>query len=268
MTPPKHLVTGATNGIGRFTALQLAARGALVLVHGRTEARAREAVAWLLARRRGDFVPVWGDFGSLTEVRGLADQVIALAPVLDVLINNAGVFLPERQVSADGHELTLQVNHLAPFLLTLKLRDALRAAPEARVVTVSSMAHSSGRVDLADLEGERGYDGYRAYAQTKLLNIHFTHELARRFSGTRVTTSVLHPGVIGTKLLWAGFPLAGAPAETGARTTVYCATAPNLTTGRYYVDAKEARCAAHATDVELERTLWELSERLVGEPWT
>lgn len=166
----------------------------------------------------------------------------------------------------DGLELTLQVNHLAPFLLTWLLRDALVAAPQGRVVNVSSVAHSRGRVDLGDLGMERRYDGYGAYAASKLLNVHFTHELARRLAGTRATTYALHPGVITTKLLKAGFNMAGGSVESGARTSVFCATDPSLAqvSGRYYSDGREVACSAHATNEPLEADLWAVSERLVG----
>jgi NAD(P)-dependent dehydrogenase (short-subunit alcohol dehydrogenase family) len=269
MTNPTHLVTGATDGIGLATAAALSRLGARVLVHGRTEARAGEAVARLEAEAPGPFVPVWGDYARLDEVRALVGQVLAAAPTLDVLLNNAGLFSTERRLSADGHELTFQVNHLAPFLLTLGLKGAVLAAPQGRVVNVSSAAHQKGRVDLDDLESARAFDAYRVYAASKLLTLHFTHELARRLQGTRATTSALHPGVITTKLLLTGFKVTGATVEDGARTSVYCATSPELATvsGRYYSDAREARVAPQASQPELEAALWALSERLVGASW-
>jgi NAD(P)-dependent dehydrogenase (short-subunit alcohol dehydrogenase family) len=208
---------------------------------------------------------VWGDFSRLAEVRALAAQVQKEAPVLDVLVNNAGVFMKERTITADGYETTLQVNHLAPFLLTGLLLPQLKAAPQGRVVNVSSMAHARGRVTLDDLQGAKSYDGYGAYALSKLLNVHFTHELARRLEGTKVTTYSLHPGVITTKLLQTGFGMGGADLETGARTSVYCATAPELAkvTGRYYSNAREASAAPQADDAELEKKLWDVSQQLV-----
>jgi NAD(P)-dependent dehydrogenase (short-subunit alcohol dehydrogenase family) len=265
MTTPTHLVTGATDGIGLATGQELAKRGARVLVHGRTERKATAAAAHV----GHGAVPVWGDLSKLAEVRALAEQVLAVAPTLDVLVNNAGVFLQERALSADGFELTFHVNHLAPFLLTTLLRGALTAAPQGRVVTVSSIAHQRGRVDLKDLGAEAHFDGYGQYALSKLLNIHFTHELARRLSGTRVTAAALHPGVITTKLLKAGFNMAGASVEAGARTSVFCATDPGLAelTGRYFSDSREVPCAPHANNPQLERDLWALSEKLVGAAW-
>lgn len=260
------LVTGATDGIGLETARQLASRGARVLVHGRTEAKARAACQTLAARGTATATPVWGDLSRFAETRALAAQVLSEAPALDALVNNAGVFMNERVLSDDGHELTFQVNHLAPFLLTALLRPALEAAPQGRVVTVSSIAHARGRVQLDDLDSARGFDGYRAYAASKLMNVYFTHELARRLAGTKVTAYALHPGVITTKLLQAGFGMAGASVEAGARTSVYCATEPSLATvsGRYYADAREGVAAPHSNDPALEAELWRRSETLVA----
>jgi NAD(P)-dependent dehydrogenase (short-subunit alcohol dehydrogenase family) len=261
-----HLVTGATDGIGLQTAIELAKKGARVLVHGRTEQKARLAAGSVKSQvPKAEVVPVWGDLSRLAEVRALAAQVQREAPVLDVLVNNAGVFMKERTLTPDGYETTLQVNHLAPFLLTELLLPQLKAAPQGRVVNVSSMAHARGRVTLDDLQSAKSYDGYGAYALSKLLNVHFTHELARRLEGTKVTTYVLHPGVIGTKLLRTGFGMGGGDLESGARTSVYCATAPELAavTGRYYSDARETSPAAHADKPELEKKLWDLSQQLV-----
>jgi NAD(P)-dependent dehydrogenase (short-subunit alcohol dehydrogenase family) len=266
MSLRNHLVTGATDGIGLETAAELARRGARVLVHGRTEAKARAAVKALAARGQAALVPVWGDLGELHQVRALAEQVRQEAAVLDVLLNNAGVFLQERQLSADGHELTFAVNHLSHFLLTHLLWPNLRAAPQGRVVNVASGVHASGEVRLDDLELTKGYSGYGAYAASKLMNVLFTHELTRRLGGTAVTTSALHPGVINTKLLREGFGASGAAVAEGARTSVYCALAPELAqvTGRYYSGGREVPCAARANDPALERALYEKSCVLTG----
>jgi NAD(P)-dependent dehydrogenase (short-subunit alcohol dehydrogenase family) len=183
-----------------------------------------------------------------------------------VLVNNAGAFFTERTETSDGFEATFQVNHLAPFLLTELLMPQLRAADAARVVNVSSMAHARGRVDLNDLDSKRRYEGYSAYALSKLLNVHFTHELARRLTGTHITANALHPGVITTKLLRTGFAMEGASLESGARTSVYCATAPELAnvSGKYFSDSRQARCAPHALDARLEAELWAVSARRAG----
>ena len=258
------LVTGATDGIGRQTALELAKNHRFrVLVHGRTEAK---AVAACTALGLDSVSPVWGDFAVLAQVRGLAEQVLEAAGVLDVLINNAGVFMKERVLTGDGHETTFQVNHLAPFLLTHGVMAALKAAPVARVVNVSSVAHQRGRVDLKDLSAEQRFDAFSAYSNSKLMNVYFTHELVRRLSKTAITTSALHPGVVSTKLLKFGWGASGASLAAGAKTSVYCATSPSLAgvTGRYYSDSKETQAAAHATDSKLEKALYLESCRLLA----
>jgi NAD(P)-dependent dehydrogenase (short-subunit alcohol dehydrogenase family) len=266
-TPTIMLVTGASDGIGFETALQLAAQGATVLAHARNEAKAHDTVKRLTEAGVRSARPVWGDLSSMAQVRALATQVKAAAPALDALVNNAGVFMTDEQRSGDGFELTFAVNHFAPLLLTHELLPALEAAPAARVVNVSSVAHQRGRVAVDDLPAPRRFDGYGAYAASKLLNVSFTHELARRLGakGSRVTTYALHPGVITTKLLQKGFGMGGASVASGARTSVFCATSPQVgASGTYYSDSREVPCAAHANDPALERALYEKSCALVG----
>src|SRR5581483_5960687 len=179
-----HLVTGASDGIGKQTALELSRRGIRVLVHGRSEARAAQAVKDLqAANRQGDFQPVWGDFASMKDVEAMAARVLEAEKALDVLINNAGIFAKRREVTADGFELTMAVNHFAHVLLTHRLMPLLKAAAQGRVVNVSSGVHQSGRVDLDDLALSRGWSGTGAYASSKLANVLFTAELARRLKG-------------------------------------------------------------------------------------
>lgn len=258
------LVTGATDGIGRQTALELLkSHGFHVLLHGRTEPK---AVAACEALGGSNLTPVWGDFEELGQVRALAQQVVSAAPSLDVVVNNAGVFMKSRRVTSDGYEMTFQVNHLAPFALTHGVLPALKAAGAARVVNVSSMTHQRGKVDLKDLNSEQRFDGYSAYSSSKLMNIFFTHELARRLAGTGITTSALHPGVVSTKLLQTGWGTSGASLAAGAKTSVFCATAPELegVSGKYYSDAREVPCAPNATDPKLEKLLYLESCRLLA----
>lgn len=261
------IVTGATEGIGFYTALDLAKAGFAVGVHGRNEAKAAKACAALKDQvPRGEFVPLWGDLSSLSQVRTLAKQAAEKFPRLDVLVNNAGVFMNERVLTGDGLETTMAVNHFAPFLLTALLRPALERAPAARVVNVSSMAHGNGRVDLKDLNFDKRYDGYAAYSASKAANVLFTHALARRLEGTQVTTHALHPGVISTKLLHQGFGAGGARTESGSKTSVYVATAKELAgkTGLYFSDAREVPCGKHVNDRALEEGLWEASVKATG----
>ncbi len=252
---PIILVTGATDGIGRQTALELARKGAHVLVHGRNEKKARAAVEAL--RNAGSVEPVVGDLSSLAEVRALARTIRDV----DVVVHNAGVFMNRRETSADGLELTFAVNHLAPFVLTHELLPILRSKPEARVVVVASMAHSGGRIDFGDLQLEREYDGYRAYATSKLMNVMFAYDLARRLRGTKIAVNALHPGVISTKLLHTGFGAGGASLEQGARTSVHVATDPALAgvTGKYFSDAREASSSRASHDERVQRELYRVS---------
>jgi NAD(P)-dependent dehydrogenase (short-subunit alcohol dehydrogenase family) len=260
------LVTGATDGIGHETARQLGALGWHVLVHGRNEAKARRA-AEALAKTgsTGSYAPVWGDLSRMREVVGLARQTLMRVPTLDVLVNNAGVSVGKRTVTEDGFELTMAVNHFAHFLLTHRLLDALRAARAGRVVTVSSMTHSSGRIDLDDLALAKHFDGYSAYATSKLANILFTIALARRLASSAVTANCCHPGVISTKLLHSRFGMGGAPVERGARTSVYLASSPDVAniSGKHFDDCREKTPARVARDAKLAESLWDATERML-----
>jgi len=261
------LVTGATDGIGRETARQLVARGLHVLVHGRSESKAVQHADELSRETHGaQATPVWGDLSSMREVVALAQQVQARASALDVLINNAGVYEKRRHLTVDGFERTMAVNHFAPYLLTRLVGPLLSAAPAGRVVTVSSIAHQSGDLELGDLTFARGYDGYEAYAASKLANILFTRALARRLEGGKVTANALHPGVIDTKLLHAGFAIKGASVQQGARTSVYLANTDEVAgvSGKYFVDCREATPSRAACDDRLAEELWAESGRLLA----
>lgn len=263
MTRPTYLVTGATDGIGRQTALNLARHGARVLVHGRNRGRAQATVAELRAAADlPELIPVTGDFSSLAQVRQLAREIRSGTGRLDAIVHNAGVYMKSRVLTEDGLETTFQVNHLAPFLLTHLLLDHL--APAARIVVVSSVAHQGGYVDFSNLQGEKLFDGYSAYALSKLANLLFTVELAERLHGTSLTVNALHPGVISTKLLRAGFNMEGVDVERGARTSTYLTTSPEVegVTGRYFMDCKTTACSLYVGDSALRERFWDTSETL------
>jgi NAD(P)-dependent dehydrogenase (short-subunit alcohol dehydrogenase family) len=258
------LVTGATDGIGYETARQLAALKWRVLVHGRNTEKAAAAAEHIARSERDALVePVAADLSRMTEVVSLAASVRKLAPALDVLINNAGVYVSKRYITQDRLEQTMAVNHFAPFLLTRHLLTTMQRAPEGRIVTVSSAAHSSGRIDVNDLTFAAGYAGYRAYGASKLANVLFTAALARRLTGTSVTANAVHPGVIATKLLRAGWGAGGAPATNGARTSVYLATSTDVAgvSGKYFVDCRAVAPSRDARDEALAEALWQTTEK-------
>ena len=198
MTGKTVLVTGGTGGIGKATALGLATMGARLAITGRDRGRAEDAAREIRAAGGGQVDVFVADLSSQSEVRRLADEVLQRLSRIDVLVNNVGGYWNTRHVTADGLERTFALNHLAPFLLTNLLLDRLKQSAPARVVTVSSNAQAMGRIDFDDLQGERSYSGARAYNQSKLANVLFTYELARRLQATSVTANALHPGVVST----------------------------------------------------------------------
>ncbi len=262
------LVTGATDGIGKQTALELARMGAAVIVHGRTAVKAqaaRDELAETSGNSQIEYVSA--DLSSLAEVRALAEAVNNSHSRLDALINNAGVMIRKRTLTTDGLEATFSINHLSHFLLTNLLLDRLKASAPSRVITVSSTLHRSGKLDFDNLQGEKHYDGRAAYCLSKLANVMFSHELAARLAGTGVTSNSLHPGVIATKLLNVSFGDGGGDSvERGAETPVYLATSPEVggITGGYFVRKQIAESAPAAHDSALRQRLWQISEQLTA----
>jgi NAD(P)-dependent dehydrogenase (short-subunit alcohol dehydrogenase family) len=210
--------------------------------------------------------PFVADLSSLAQIRRLAAEVHSRTASLHGIVQNAGVFVRDRRVSDDGLELTFAVNHLAPFLLTHLLLGLLRESAPARVVVVSSVAHHRGHIDFDDLQRERSYDGYGAYAGSKLANMLFAFELADRLEGTRVTSNALHPGTVGTKLLREGFAIGGVSVAEGAATPVFVASDRSLceVTGKYFVDRHPARPASATADRILRARLWDVSAAMTG----
>ena len=277
MTGRVVLVTGATSGIGQVAARELAARGAHVIVHGRERERAERTRRMISERVPDASVDlVLADLASQAEVRRLAAEVRQRVPRLHVLVNNAGATFGRRIETVDGLERTFALNHLAPFLLTTLLLDVLEHNAPARVVTVASGAHQRAALDFEDLQNRRRYSGFRVYGQSKLCNLYFTYELARRLEGTGVTANALHPGFVATNfgrrdhgLLSLVMPIAHRFAispEEGARTIVYLAAAPELegVSGKYFFQDRPVRSSPASYDPEAARRLWAASAQLTG----
>jgi NAD(P)-dependent dehydrogenase (short-subunit alcohol dehydrogenase family) len=267
MSQKTILITGATDGIGKRAALELAQAGQRVLLHGRNPQRGQAVLDELRSTIGNTALEYFNaDLASLTQVRRLAADVQAKHDRLDVLINNAGVFMNERVLTADGFETTFAVNHLAHFLLTNLFLDTLKRSSPARIITVASQVHSSGRINFDDLQLSEKFSGYAAYANSKLANVAFTYALAERMNGTGVTANCLHPGVIATKLLREGWGMGGAGVDAGATTLVYLATSPNVdtVTGRYFVDKREMKSSAASRDRAVQERLWQISTQLTG----
>lgn len=271
------LLTGATNGIGRAAADALGRTGMTLLLVGRDPARTEAAVKAVREASANPRVHGYSaDLSLRSDVRRLAAEVRAAHSRLHILVNNAGAVFTRREVTAEGTEKTLALNHVAYFLLTGELRPLLVASAPARVVVVASEAHRGASLDFDDLESRRRYTGLGVYGKTKLMNVLFTAELARRLAGTGVTANALHPGVVATgfgqntpglfkSLVGIARPFMLSP-EKGAETMVYLATSPEVegVTGKYFEKCREARPSAAARDPESARRLWELSERLVS----
>ena len=270
------LVTGATGGIGRATAVGLAGMGAHVAITGRDRSRA-DTVAREIHAVGGSVVVFIADLSSQAQVRRLAEQVLRALPRIDVLVNNVGGYWNTRHVTTDGLEHTFALNHLAPFLLTNLLLDRLTQSGPARVVTVASNAHALGRIDFDDLQGERSYSGARAYNQSKLANVLFTYELARRLPAASVTAHAVHPGMVSTafgaedpngvqrRLVPILRPFMRS-ATRGAATSIYVAAASDLdqVTGRYFANSKPKRSSERSYDEADAARLWQVSADLVG----
>ena len=263
------LVTGGTDGIGSETALQLARMGACVLVHGRDKEKGAEGLGTINRVICNEKVSLYlADFSSLADVKRMAEDIKREQKELHVLVNNAGNFYRDRLLSSDGVEMTLAVNHIAPFLLTLLLLDLLKTSAPARIVNVASSSHKLIKsVDLEDLEGESNYDGFTAYSLSKLGNVLFTQSLADRLNGTSVTANALHPGVVNSKLLRKSYHLDGISVEEGAQTSVYLVSSPEVegVSGKYYKNMREHPASDLSQDHDLQDAFWKLSIGMVNQ---
>jgi NAD(P)-dependent dehydrogenase (short-subunit alcohol dehydrogenase family) len=262
----KILVTGATDGLGRRLASDLAATGATVLLHGRSRERLEATIEKVRGETGNEKLGSYlADLSSLGEVRALAHRVLAEQDRLDALINNAGVIVRERRESEDGYELTFAVNYLAHFLLTRLLVPLLRDSAPARIVNVASAGQNP--IDFDDVMLERSYSAMRAYRQSKLAQVMFTFELAERLEGSGVTVNALHPAsLMETKMVLETFGSSMSTVEEGAEATMRLATSPELegVTGRYFDGTREGRADSQAYDEGARERLWDLSEELCG----
>lgn len=269
------MVTGATDGIGLVTATELARRGARLVVVSRSPERCRKVVERIRQETGNqDIEFIAADLASQAEIRRAAQEFLGRHRRLDVLVNNAGGFFWKRYETVDGLELTFALNHLNYFLLTNLLLEALKASVPARIVNVSSDAHRGAHINFDDLQNKHRYFGYQAYGQSKLMNVLFTYELARRLEGSGVTTNALHPGFVATgfaknngALFRLFMPLAQLGAlspEEGARTSIYLASSPEVdsVSGKYFTKEKAVASSPESYDEQSARRLWEISLEL------
>lgn len=267
------LITGATDGVGKQTALKLAKEGYHIVMMVRSKARAEQTIAEIKqesGNKKIEYILV--DLTSQAQVRKAATEFLAAYPRLDILINNAGLIMPDRQITADGFEQSFEVNHLSHFLLTHMLLDRIKQSSEGRIVNLSSEGHRMAKFDPDNFNAEKDYSSIGQYCFTKLCNVYFTNELADRLKGTNVTVNAVHPGVVRTsfggamdkgilKPLFAISRLFMISPAQGAATSVYVATAPGLSkvTGRYFKDSKEKRSSALSLNVANQKLLWDYS---------
>jgi NAD(P)-dependent dehydrogenase (short-subunit alcohol dehydrogenase family) len=270
------LVTGATSGIGEVTARRLAGMGATVTIVGRSAERAAATAARIKAATGATVEILIADLSSQADIRRMANEFLAQHSRLDVLVNNAGAVFLRRLESLDGVEMTWALNHMSYFLLTNLLLDALRAGARSRIVNVASDAHSGARINFDDPQFKANYNGWRAYGQSKLANILFTLELARRLDGTGVTANALHPGFVASNfgknnrlfgiLIGLAQRVAAISPESGAETSIYLASSPEVAgvSGQYFEKCRIATPSAEAQDRAAAARLWEISEALVS----
>lgn len=271
------LVTGATSGIGYITARELARMGAEVILIGRNPDKTAASQEKIRQETQNHNIRAYlADLSLLSKTRLLAEEIKTNHPRVDVLVNNAGALFMSREVTAEGLEKTFTLNHLSYFLLTLLLLEPLKASPSARVINVSSGGHYNGKLDFNDMQYKDHYAGWSAYARSKLMNVLFSNELARRLAGTHITSNALQPGYVATnfglsnggfwKFLFGLSQVFATNPEKGAETSIYLASSPDVegVTGKYFSHCKELPASILAQDPALARALWERSLEITG----
>jgi len=274
------MITGATSGIGRASALELGKMGAKLILVCRNRERGEELVREIQRAGNSEVELMIADLESQAQIRKVAADFLATKKPLHVLMNNAGIFNMKRKTTGDGLEEVFAVNHLAYFMLTLLLLDRIKESAPERIINIASDLHQRAKVKFDDLGGERSYGGMSSYGQSKLANVLFTYELARRLAGTGVTVNCVHPGAVATNLasnngglVSAAWKLVGTfmkSPESGASTQIYLASSPEVegVTGKYFIDSKEARSSAESHDANIARRLWDVSAQMTGLPTT
>jgi NAD(P)-dependent dehydrogenase (short-subunit alcohol dehydrogenase family) len=270
------VITGATSGVGQAAAEELAAQGARIVFVARDRKRAEDTLRRVRARNPNvDHTVHLADLSLLSEMKRVASEIAAGEPRVDVLVNNAGGAFSHRRVTEDGLELTFALNHMAYFVVTLGLLDRLRATSGARIISTASMTYAFATMDFDDLQSEKKFDGPDVYARSKLANILFTRELARRLGGAGVTANCFHPGLVNSRLgsqdggisaIW-GMSMSGSISpEQGAKTLIYLASSPKVaeSTGAYFVSGYREKLSPNALNDADARRLWDISARIAG----
>lgn len=261
------LITGASDGIGKQTAIELAGKSAAIILHGRNKERLLKTQEEIFHLTNNSNINIFtADLSSLKQVRLAAEEIKSKFNRLDVLINNAGVYKKTRTITSDGFEETFAVNHLSHFLLSNLILDLLKQSDSPRIINVSSVAHTRAKLDFNNLNAQKEFDAYNAYAISKLANILFTYKLADQLKIDNITVNALHPGVISTKLLRAGFNIDGASLKEGAATSVYLASSDEVRniTGRYFFNMEEIPSSDDSYNKEYQDLMWKASSQMVG----
>lgn len=269
------IITGATSGMGLATTVSLAGMGDTLGIVCRNKIKGESAIKFIKEKTRNNNIELFvADLSSIKEIKRVAEEIIKAFPRIDVLVNNAGAINKEKIVTVDGYETTFATNHLAYFLLTNLLLDNLKASPKARIVSVASQAAKMGEINFEDLQFEKKYSSWKAYAQSKLASIMFTYELSRRLEGSNITANCLHPGVVKTNFAKdlngiSGFffkKMSGflRTAEKGAETIIWLASSKEVqgVSGKYFNDMKEIKSNKQSYDTEVQQRLWEISDKL------
>jgi NAD(P)-dependent dehydrogenase (short-subunit alcohol dehydrogenase family) len=261
------LITGATDGIGKQTALELAQLGHEVIIHGRNELKGKkitEEISKISLNNKIHYLNA--DLSDFNQIKIFTDTIRNKFNKLDVLLNNAGIFAEEKTILPNGLESTFMINHMAYFTICKLLLDMLKETKQSRIVNVSSIAQS-GSINFDNLNGEKSFDSYSAYSISKLENILFTYKLHREIKNFGLSANCLHPGIVNTKLLYAGWGSGGVSVAQGAKCSVYVAISKDIEniSGRYFLSSQQKKSSAISYDIKIQNRLWEISEKIMSQ---